>query len=140
MSNRVVDASVACKWFFDEQFSAQAREIVASGDELCAPDILLSECANVAIRQALLNRTDLSKARQLITVLQKMFDAVVPSSELVYSAMEMAHTLWHPIYDCIYLALAQREDTKVITADLKFVRKVGQSKWKRHVEYLGDLR
>ncbi len=139
MSNRVVDASVACKWFFAEDHSAQAREIVASGDELLAPDLIFNECANVTIRQAFLNQTDLNKAVQIVTLLQEAFDSVVPSSELLLSAMNMAYALRHPIYDCIYLALAVREDTSVITADLKFVGKVGQSEWKQHIEFLGNL-
>ena len=140
MSNLVVDASVACKWFFEEEYSAKAREILASGHELHAPDLILNECANAAIRQLLLSQTDLSKARQLIIPLQQIFDPVVPSSELLLSAMNMAYALRHPIYDCIYLALAEREDTSVITADEKFVGKVGQSEWKQHVEFLGDRR
>ena len=139
MSKCVVDASVACKWFFDEDYSIQAREIVASGDELHAPDIILNECANVAIRRAFLHRRELSNARELITLLQQTFDSVAPSSELIFSAMNMAYALRHPIYDCVYLALAEQKDTRVVTADLKFVRKVGQSEWKQHVEFLGNL-
>ena len=36
-------------------------------------------------------------------------------------AVGIARRLRHPIYDCLYLALAERWDTVFVTADLKFV-------------------
>jgi predicted nucleic acid-binding protein len=36
----------------------------------------------------------------------------------------MALELDHPIYDCLYLAAAQLHDTRLITADRRFVEKV----------------
>ncbi len=37
--------------------------------------------------------------------------------ELANRALSLAIELQHPIYDCFYLALAQRENALLITAD-----------------------
>ena len=36
-----------------------------------------------------------------------------------------AHELGHPVYDCLYLALAEREQALVVTADRVFAARVG---------------
>ena len=48
---RVIDASVACKWFFNETLSAEARRLAASDATFVAPDMILAECANAAWRR-----------------------------------------------------------------------------------------
>ena len=49
--NRVVDASVACKWFFEEHLSVEAQELAAARYVLLAPDLIIAECTNVAWRR-----------------------------------------------------------------------------------------
>ena len=48
----------------------------------------------------------------------------------------MACALSHPVYDCLYLALAEREGTRLITADQPFVERVAGTPWKNRVEGL----
>jgi len=62
--------------------------------------------------------------------------AVSPAEDLL-PGLEIALRLKHPIYDCIYLALAIRHDTYVVTADSRFVGVcVSDGKWQRHVRLL----
>ena len=42
-------------------------------------------------------------------------------SDLVADALHLAFLLTHPIYDCLYLALAVETGTPVVTADRRFV-------------------
>jgi predicted nucleic acid-binding protein len=44
---------------------------------------------------------------------------VVPMSPLSPRASKMSFQLDHPIYDCVYLALAERESAVFATADVK---------------------
>ena len=37
-------------------------------------------------------------------------------------AFELALTLAHPVHDCLFVALAERLDRKLVAADLRFVR------------------
>ena len=46
----------------------------------------------------------------------------VPLDDLREPALEMAIELRHPIYDCFYLALAQRQRCALVTADRRFLR------------------
>ncbi len=43
------------------------------------------------------------------------------------AAAGLANTLGHPVYDCLYLAAAIRENTWVVTADSRFRAVVEQS-------------
>ena len=43
----VVDASVACKWFIAEAASDAAEALVAGGQMLLAPDLIVPEVCNV---------------------------------------------------------------------------------------------
>ena len=48
----------------------------------------------------------------------------VPDGWLLDAAIALAYELKHPVYDCLYLALADSLETAVVTADQKFANKV----------------
>jgi predicted nucleic acid-binding protein len=57
------------------------------------------------------------------------------------SALEWAHRLDHPVYDCAYLALALHLDGTYVTADRRFWQKAGNHEGVRgQVILLSDLR
>ena len=68
--------------------------------------------------------------------LPKFFAQLVPSASLVRSALFLSHRLRHPIYDCLYLALAQREDTRMVTADVEFANVAHAKGFSHRVELL----
>ena len=116
----VIDASVACKWFFNEPLSAEARQLAASDATFVAPDMILAECANAAWRRVRDGTVTPAHARAFLDSLPLWFEALSPAAELHKAAFAMAHELGHPVYDCLYLALAEREQALVVTADRAF--------------------
>ncbi len=134
----VIDASVACKWFFNEPLAAEARMIAASDATFVAPDMILAECANAAWRRVRDAAITPAHARAFLGSLPLWFESLTPMSELHQPAFEMAHELGHPVYDCLYLALAEREQSPVVTADRAFADRVAGSRWRNLVENLGD--
>jgi predicted nucleic acid-binding protein len=46
---------------------------------------------------------------------------LIPDEELRVRAFTLAFDLKHPIYDCFYLALAERERCPLITADSRLI-------------------
>ena len=132
----VIDASVACKWFFNEPLAVEARKVAASDATLVAPDMILAECANAAWRRVKDGEITPAHARAFLGSLPPWFESLVPASELHKPAFEMAHELGHPVYDCLYLALAEREQALVITADRAFADRVGGSQWRNLIENL----
>jgi predicted nucleic acid-binding protein len=120
----VVDASVALKWVLDEPGNEAADALL--DDELVAPALWLVEAANALWR--LTRRGDLTpdEAKER---LMELGNAPVVTSDIeddLFAAAELANTLGHPVYDCLYLAAAIREDTHVVTADGRFHAVVSQ--------------
>ncbi len=135
--NLVVDASVACKWFFEEDLSSEALLLARSDAAFSAPDLILAECANAAWRRVRSATIPRAQARAFLSSLPHWFEALVPSARLHEAAFEMACVLGHPIYDCLYLALAQDDGTRMVTADRAFANRVRGSRWKNRIENLG---
>lgn len=134
--NLVIDASVACKWFFEEELSSEARALAESDAVFSAPDMILVECANAAWRRVRSETIPEAQARAFLKALPQWFESLAPSAQLHEAAFEMACDLEHPVYDCQYLALAQQEGTRLITADRVFVERARRSRWKDRIESL----
>ena len=135
----IIDASVATKWFLPEEDSERALSLIAAGP-LRAPALILTEVGNAIWKK--LRRKELHE--QLDTLarhadLSQVIDIVeTGSGALVTRALELAFALDHPIYDCMYLALAESDGDVLITADDAFRRKVEQTGMARHVRALSD--
>ena len=135
----VIDASVACKWFFEEPLSSDARTLAESGAAFSAPDMILVDCANAAWRRVSGGSVPLAQAQGFLAALPGWFESLVPSARLHAAAFEMACALDHPVYDCQYLALAEDQGTHLVTADRAFVNKVRRSPWRERIESLGEI-
>ncbi|HKS89888.1 MAG TPA: type II toxin-antitoxin system VapC family toxin, partial [Stellaceae bacterium] len=53
------------------------------------------------------------------------------------SALKIALQLEHPIYDCLYLAVALHHNTNVVTADRRFFAAVERSAYAGRARLLG---
>jgi predicted nucleic acid-binding protein len=126
----VVDASVALKWFLTEEpQAAQALAIVQDGTTLIAPDFLVAEVCNAAWRSARLGRITQAQVDEIAASLPRFFDALVSATGLAPRAVAIAGQLDHPVYDCFYLALAEKEQSNLVTADMQLVGKVRATPW-----------
>ncbi len=121
MSGFVVDASVAVKWLINEPLSAQAAKLLDDDLPLAAPELIYAEAANALWAIARRGNIDVDDVREAIDVLADA-PLTVPSSmkQLMAAATRLAVALSHPVYDCMYLALAIQEQRPVITADRRF--------------------
>ena len=63
----------------------------------------------------------------------------VSSAILLSRAVEISLALGHPIKDCLYLALAERWQTVLVSADRKLVEKIGLSEWAKHATSLANI-
>ncbi len=121
MAGFVVDASVAVKWLVDEPLSAQAAKLLDDDLPLAAPELLYAEVANALWAIARRGSIDADDVREALDLLADA-PLTVPSSmkQLMAAAARLAFDLDHPVYDCMYLALAIQEQRPVITADRRF--------------------
>lgn len=118
----VVDTSVALKWVLDEPGSDHARE--AMDRTLVAPDVWRVEAANGLRRAVRTGELPPQEAPRLLKVLERAPVRDVPTPPLVPAGLELALSLRHPIYDCLFLALAIEHDCELLTADDAFLKVV----------------
>ena len=114
----VIDASVALKWVLDEPDRSAADALL--DDDLIAPALWLIEAGNALWTRA--RRGELS-GLEAVAMLDELRSAPVGISPIeidMTAALDLAIQLNHPVYDCLYLALAMREGVQVVTADRKF--------------------
>jgi predicted nucleic acid-binding protein len=120
----VVDASVALKWFVGgEPLAAEALDILHNQPALIAPDLVIPEVCNGAWRQAKLGLLDSKQISDIARALPRCFEALVSAAGLAERAVMIASHLNHPVYDCLYLALAERRGCPLVTADTQLLRK-----------------
>ena len=119
MDAAIVDASVAVKWVIEEEGSAMARRL--SRIPLEAPDLLLVECANILWKKARLGDLTAAEAKERLERLLRAPVRLAASRDLLTPALELSLELRHPVYDCLYLALAQRRGVPLVTADERLV-------------------
>ena len=129
MNTLVIDASIAVKWVVAEADSGRAEALL--DHSLVAPDLLLAECANILWKKV--HRDELSKEEALLAarLLQAAEIELLPTRSLLEAATRIAIELNHPAYDCLYLALAVESSCRFITADERFLRKVGEGRRNR---------
>lgn len=118
----VVDASVAIKWMLPEVDSDRALSL--TGSRLIAPDLLNAECANALWRNARIGRIEHVEARALMDRLSRAPIEWVACTGLMAAALDLSFELDHPVYDCLYAALAVRRSIPLVSADDKLGRKL----------------
>jgi predicted nucleic acid-binding protein len=121
----VIDASIAIKWVVEEEGTSQSLILLRRG-KLMAPELLVAECAHILWRKVRLNELSKNEAFLAARLLQAAAIEFVPTRTLLEAATRIAIELDHPAYDCLYLALAIERDCQFVTADERFLRKLGE--------------
>jgi predicted nucleic acid-binding protein len=138
ISGAIIDASVAVKWVVGEKLSDAAR--LLAGWSLHAPDLLYIECGNILWKKAVKGDLTLPQASRALRELQTSPVAITASGPLLERALVLAGALRHPVYDCIYLALAAERKMPLVTADERLARVVAQANLARvEVQRLDEL-
>ncbi len=120
MTYLVVDASVAVKWFLREVHAEAAMRILDPNHELIAPDLIWAEFGNVLWKRRRRGEITLATARAILLDFKRYPIATMPVAPLVEAALEIADGLRQSVYDSLYLALAERRECRLVTADRRF--------------------
>ncbi len=139
MTYRVVDASVVAAAFFQEAHSEPARELLADKDPLFAPDLIYPELANVIWKRLGRNEIGADEAALLLKDFMALPLRITPSSELVEIALRLAIETRRTVYDCLYLALAIKNKTAMVTGDHRFANALAATPLASHVLWIGEL-
>lgn len=133
----VVDACAALPWFIQSPHSEEALGLLREDVAVIAPDLVLPELANAAWKLTQAGKITAHHGRRLVAAAPSAFDRLVVSSLLVDRAFALAEELEHPVYDCMYLALAEIEHATLVTADRHLARKLGASRRELRLRVLG---
>lgn len=121
----VIDASVALKWVLDEPGKEAADALL--DEELIAPSLWLLEAANALWRRAQRGEISGEEAKERLAELYNAPVTTIAIEGDLPAATDWAIALNHPVYDCLYLAMAIRENTYVVTANSRFHATVDRS-------------
>lgn len=116
----VVDASIAAKWFMQENLHAEAMLLLARPERLAAPDLIVAEIGNIAWKKCLRGEIPRSQAETMVTAIGGYIPTLQPSVDLGERALDLALMLGHPVYDCLYLSCAEFLGGVLVTADTRF--------------------
>ena len=139
MTSRVVDASVAIKWYVPEIYSADALRLRAAGNELNVPSLFYLEVANalsMKVRKGELDRADAESTFAELTVLPLVH---FNDAGLATNALSIAFQTQRSVYDCTYLALAVQLGVKLVTADERFYNALSKTPWAKSICWIEDV-
>jgi predicted nucleic acid-binding protein len=134
----VLDASVVIKWFIDESLHEFARQLLTDREALHAPDLLIPEVGNIAWKKMMRGELEEKHAQSIVGSLPDLPIVLYPSVELVDRAMQIASTIKHPVYDCLYLACAEAVGGRLVTADERLKRALADTSLATICRNLGD--
>ena len=125
MKQYIVDASVAAKWYFREEFEEKANTLFEAFQKglamLVVPEIFYPEMAKVCKKRMRDQKIGNKRALQV-------FDEIMQLPLKTYSDRELAHVAFKnsiefniTSYDGLYMGLAELLNSPLITADQKLL-------------------
>jgi predicted nucleic acid-binding protein len=125
----VIDASVAVKWFSNEEGTDDALKLrdehVAGNIILSTPVLFIYEIANALRFKPGFN--DEKVGRAISDIFDLQVDLIAPSGELVKRSSELAFRYDVTVYDSCYLALAELMGISLYTSDNRFYENTRKS-------------
>ncbi|HYN44823.1 MAG TPA: type II toxin-antitoxin system VapC family toxin [Candidatus Limnocylindrales bacterium] len=121
----VLDASVVIKWFSEEEYTDKAVKLRSDFFrrelELAVPDLLLYEVSNALRYNPDFDENDVVEAVDSLFGIE--ISIIVPTQQVIKTAINLAFSHKITIYDAFYIALAKDIEFTLITADYKLYQK-----------------
>ena len=140
MSVLIVDASIAAKWFIEEEDSEAALSVLDKTNRLHAPDFLLVEMDSIIckwIRRGIVSLLEGNNLRYALRQYPIQHHQLI---SFLDSTFAIANRTGQSIYDCLYVALAVLIDGRMVTADRKLYDALKNSPFKKHVVWVRDIK
>jgi predicted nucleic acid-binding protein len=121
----IIDSCVAVKWAIAESDTDKAlrvRDDFRAGlVELVAPDVFPVEFVHAVTRAERQGRVLPEEGGELVADLLRALPQLYDSLPLLPRAYELSSQARIGVYDCLYVALAEREQCELLTADQRLV-------------------
>lgn len=123
----VLDSCIGIKFLLPEIDSEMAIALLADFNnqihELIAPDTFLVEVAHALTRSERKGILKPPEALELLEQISNTLPVMYPSLPLLSRATELSSNTRHGVYDCLLIALGEREECPVLTSDQKMAAK-----------------
>lgn len=121
----ILDSNVALKTVLPEADSARAIQLVADYKhglhELLAPGVFPVEVGHALTRAERQKRIQPPDGWRFWNAIMADAPALHPYLKVMQVAFDLSSTLRVGLYDCLYIALAKREQCRVVTADQRLL-------------------
>jgi len=121
-----IDSSIALKWVIPEIDSDKALLLLAgyaiAVHQLIAPDLFPVEIANALGSAEKSGRIQQGEAVIFFTDVTNNAPVLHEATRLLKRALEISLPTRQSVYDCLYVALAEREGCELVAADDKLVK------------------
>ena len=122
-----LDSNVGLKWVLKEPDSPRAvrlRDDFRQGvHELIAPDVFPIEVAHAIAKAERRGVIRVGDGSQKLADIFTFMPVLHPYLPLLPRAFALASAARHGVFDCLYIALAEREGCELVTADDVLVKK-----------------
>ena len=121
----VLDASVALCWVIPRPLTPKAvrlrDEYRQKIHELLAPTVFIDEVAAALTKAERQKDITVGQAAPLFVKVMNSPPILIPHAPLIARAIDISSRTRCAYYDCLYVALAEREGCQLVTADQKSV-------------------
>ena len=125
----VLDPSVAAKWVLPgrgETLAEEALQLLRRNSnreiEFIAPDFFWAEFGKILWKAVQRRRWSGESATEALLDFRKLRVSTIPTSGLLDEALAIAIGTGRSVYDCLYVAHAERENCELVTADDKLIK------------------
>ena len=125
-SSCVLDASAALRQITHEPAAERFALALGQAALVLAPELMLTEVANALWKLQRAGSLRDIDPQLLLADSRDLVDQIEPDRELQVEALALACHFNHPVYDCLYLALARREGAIVLSADQRLLTLAAQ--------------
>jgi len=132
----VVDSSVLFALFFPEEYSEWSEEMIKEYDELHVPELVFLETSSAAWKRIVTFKQPRDVVLKNLKLLHKFIsDTCVVHRDVDYlqRTIDLSINLRTTIYDSLFLAIAEKYKTKVLTIDRKLVETLKHRKEEHRV-------
>ena len=138
MKRFVVGASVAMKWFVPERYSEEAAKWLERDVELFSPDLTVVEIGALLFEKTQKEEISVREARDILAAFGSVPMKIVPSSDYLELAFEVAEDLSLDFYDCIYFAVGMRLGCPVLTADRQLYETLKDGPYSKNIAWVDE--
>lgn len=134
-----IDASVAGEIMFRGTMAPNAYHALGGTGPFIAPDIIEAEMLSAATKRVRVMGMDEERARIRWREGRRLPIEQLPVTPYLDDAFDLSVALNHPSADCLYLAVAIRENAPLVTADRRLHESVTAAGLGAHIRWLGDF-